>query len=397
MKTKFTSQQWKVLIGACLFQCAMIGVLINCTGVLFAQIRSEYGFTMSRVSVYNTMKSVTTALAAASITAYFFKSNKARFLLINQVVTIGAFLLLAVNAQGPLWYVSAIICGLSGCVANAAVPMTLNQWFPGNAGTATGIAMAFSGIGGAICNPLCAKLIGIMGWKWAIVVLGGVMMALTIPGLYLMFHDEAPTPAVNTRAKVKGAKGGIDKLGTVVLVAIVLIGGSVGVTLAINMSIFVQGLGYSLAIGASMTTMVMIGNVGTKFIYGMLCDKVGVWRATQIGLLTEAVALLCYLFLPGQLALLYVVSLLYGCVYALSVVGISRSVVSAYGEESKRYLGIHTSIHSAVMAVASLSVGVLVDKFGGFQPVLIMVLILTACSFIACGILQVKTARKTEV
>ena len=66
-----------VLIGACLFQCAMIGVLINCTGVLFAQIRHEFGFTMSKVSVYNTLKSVTSALAAASVTAFFFKSNKA--------------------------------------------------------------------------------------------------------------------------------------------------------------------------------------------------------------------------------------------------------------------------------------------------------------------------------
>lgn len=77
---KISVKQWRVLIGACLFQCAMVGVLINCSGVLFAQIRGEFGFTMSRVSVYNTIKSVATALAAASMTAWYFRSRKALFL-----------------------------------------------------------------------------------------------------------------------------------------------------------------------------------------------------------------------------------------------------------------------------------------------------------------------------
>lgn len=398
MKQKFSSRQIAVLIGSCLFQFAMIGVLINCTGVLFAQIRHELSFTMSRVSVYNTMKSVTTALAAASVTAFFFKSNKARFLLVNQIVTIFGFLMLTVGAEGPLWYASAIVCGLGGCVANVAVPMTLNQWFPGNAGTATGIAMAFSGIGGAICNPLCAKLIDLLGWKWAIVILGGIMMAMTIPGLYLMFHSEAPTPAVNTRAKTKPDGKGIENIGTVILVAVVLMGGSVGVTFAINISMFAQSVGYSLAVGASLTTMIMIGNVLSKFIYGMMCDKLGVWKATMIALTVAAASLGCYLFLHSHIAVLFAVSLLYGCVYALSVVAISRCCISAYGQqESKRYLGIHTSIHSAVMAVASLSVGVLVDRFGSFTPVMIMVLGIMVCSFAAAFVLMVKTGKQNTV
>lgn len=383
-----TVKQWRVLIGACLFQCAMVGVLINCSGVLFAQIRGEFGFTMSRVSLYNTIKSVATALAAASITAWYFRSKKAVFLFVNQLITVGAFLLLILGADGPVWFVSAALCGFTGCIMNVAAPMTLNQWFPENPGTATGIAMAFSGISGAICNPLCARLIGSVGWHGAIYVLGGVMLALTIPGLLLMFHDEAPNPVAMPPKKAGRREGkGKAKRGTVILVTILLLGGSLGVTLAVNMSIFIQSLGYSLAVGAAMTTMVMIGNVGTKFLYGAMCDKIGVWRATQCCLLLEAAALLCYLFLPGCLWLLYVVSLLYGCTYALSVVGLSRSVVTAYGAESGRYLGVHTSIHSAIMAGASLLVGVMVDRFGGFRPVLALTLAVVICSFTAAELL----------
>lgn len=390
---KYTSSQMLVLIGACLFQCAMIGVLINCTGVLFAQIRHEFGFTMSKVSVYNTLKSVTGALAAASVTAFFFKSNKARFLFLNQVLMVSGFLLLTLGAEGPLWYASAVVCGMAGCVANVAVPMVLNQWFPKNAGTATGIAMAFSGIGGAVCNPLCAKLIGIVGWKWAIVILAIVTMAMTIPGLYLMFRKEAPNPPVNTRAKT-ASKGKIGNIGTVILVSLVLLGGCIGVTFAVNISMFAQSIGYSLTFGASLTTMIMIGNVGSKFLYGMLCDKIGIWKATMVAVALTVASLLCYIFAQSQEMVLYAASLLFGCVYALSVVGVSRVCISAYGQqESKRYLGIHTSINSAIMAGASLLVGVLVDRFQSFTPVLYVVLGTMVCSFVAAMILLAKNRK----
>lgn len=398
MKNKFTSQQIMVLIGACLFQCSMIGVLINCSGVIFAQIRYELGFTMSKISVYNTMKGLTTAIAATAITAFFFKSNKARFLLINQIATIVSFLLLVVGAEGALWYISAIVCGLSSCVVHVAVPMLLNQWFPENAGTVTGIAMAFSGIGGALCNPLCAKLIHLAGWKWSIVILGVIMLAMTIPGLHLMFRTDAPNPTGKTAATVQrdGAKG-IGNIGTVILVTLVLLGGSMGVTFALNISMFAQSIGYSLSVGATLTTMIMMGNVCGKFLYGMLCDKLGVWKATMMALSVAAAALLCYLFAQEQVAVLFAASMLFGCVYALSVVGISRCCISAYGQqESKRYLGIHTCINSIITAAVSLLVGILYDWAQSFTPVIIMVLCAFACSFAAASVLMSRCGKPDE-
>ena len=180
-------------------------------------------------------------------------------------------------------------------------------------------------------------------------------------------------------------------MGTIVLVALVLIGGSLGVTFAINISMFAQSIGYALSVGASMTTMIMIGNVGSKFLYGMFCDKVGAWKATMGALAVAMAALLCYLFASSQVVVLFAASLLYGCVYALSVVGISRCCIAAYGQQdSKRYLGVHTCINSVVMAGASLLVGVLVDGFGSFTPVLLTVLATMVCSFGACVALQRK-------
>lgn len=385
-----------VLIGCCLFQCAMIGILINCTGVLFAQIRAELGFSMSRVSLYNTLKSVSTSLSAGVITAIFFKANKARFLLLNQCAIVLSFLLIIWGAEGPLWYLSAIINGAAFCIANIAVPMLLGRWFPEHSGAVTGIAMAFSGIGGAVCNPVCAALIQNLGWQWTIVVLGIITMAMTIPGMYLMFHYRAPVvQAEHASAGQNSQEQDRAPLSTVILVCITLVGGFVSVAFALNISMYAQSIGYSLSVGASLTTMVMIGNVASKFIYGVLCDRFGTWKATMAVLAVVAASLLCFLFVQQQIVMLFVASLLYGCVYALTVVAISRCCNSAYPPEAqKRYLGLHTSINNAVMAGASLLVGVLYDQAQSFSPVLYLTLVMVICSFAAASYLAFQTKNK---
>ena len=390
MKKKYSKNQVMVLIGSCLFQCAMIGVLINCSGVLFAQIRQEMGFFMSKVSVYNMIKSVATAASAAYVTALFFRSNKARFLLVNQLAIIAGFLLITFDAEGIFWYASAVLIGAASCIGSVAVPMLLSQWFPGNAGTATGIAMAFSGIGGALCNPLCAKLITVFGWKWAIVLLGSIMIAMTVPGLYFMFREPIPEEVVAAKKERTAAlKTGRRNFVTMLLVCLTLLGGGMGVTFAINISMYAQSIGYSLAVGASLTTMVMLGNVGSKFIYGLLCDRIGVWKATMLALATAMAALVCFLLAQNQLAVLMGAALLYGCVYALAMVAISRCCISAYGQqESKDYLGIHNCVNSVIMAGASLLLGFLVDYTNGFTAVLLVTLGTMVCSLVAAWAME---------
>lgn len=390
MKKKYSKNQIMVLIGACLFQCAMIGVLINCSGVLFAQIRQEMGFSMSKISVYNTIKSVATAASAAYVTALFFRANKARFLLVNQLAIIAGFLLIIFDAEGIFWYASAVLIGVASCIGSVAVPMLLSQWFPGNAGTATGIAMAFSGIGGALCNPLCAGLITALGWKWAIVLLGLIMIAMTVPGLYLMFRKPVPEEAAAAKKEETTAlKTGRGNFTAVLLVCLTLLGGGMGVTFAINISMYAQSIGYSLAVGASLTTMIMLGNVGSKFIYGLLCDRIGVWKATMLTLAAAIASLSCFLLAQNQLAVLMGAALLYGGVYALAMVAISRCCISAYGQqESKHYLGIHTCVNSVVMAGASLLLGFLVDYTNGFTAVLLVTLGAMACSLAAAWAME---------
>lgn len=126
-------------------------------------------------------------------------------------------------------------------ISQIAVPFILAQWFPQNAGFAAGAAMAFSGISGAICNPLCAGLIRLLGWQATILILGALTMLLTIPGLYLMFRW---TPdAIQKQAPEAAA--GISETRQVrifLLLSAVLLSGGIGVQFSMNMSMYAQSI-----------------------------------------------------------------------------------------------------------------------------------------------------------
>lgn len=100
-----------VLTGASLFQCALLGVLANSTGVLLTQIRMELELSMTEISAYYTIKSVVGALGGAFFAALFFKSDKKRYLLFNIFTLVASYLLLLVGAGNWLWYVAAALSG----------------------------------------------------------------------------------------------------------------------------------------------------------------------------------------------------------------------------------------------------------------------------------------------
>lgn len=307
------------------------------------------------------------------------------------LLVIMSFTVLIFGAEGWLWYAGAAINGLAMCTGSVAVPHILSKWFPNNSGFATGFAMAFSGIGGAICNPLCARLILRLGWRSTIFILGAIMLLLTIPALFLMFRW-TPEVMLVQAAKDTVETDGSKQMGTFLLLCIALLGGNLGVQFVMNLSMYAQSIGYTLTIGASLTTMVMIGNVVSKFLYGCLCDVLGTWRSTALMLCSVVAAVLCLIFAQSTLVVLMGASLVYGCVYALYMISVTRCCAAAYGdEECQKYLGLHVCINNGTAAVFTLLMGSVFDKTQSFVPALVMILAMLIASLFAVWRLSVRT------
>lgn len=394
---KMTRQQLFVLIGASLFQCALLGTLVNCTGVLLAQIRIEYGFSMTRISAFTSLKGVAGAVCGAFCAAIFFKNKKALFMTVITIANVLSFMMLVFGADTWIWYAAAILQGITFSTSAIMVPFILNQWFPTGAGTAIGIAMAFSGLGGVVFNPLTSSLIGYFGWKWAVVVMGIITLLLGIPGVILMFTNPTPEQAKRAEDKRSGVVVSDDgfPIANFLLCTVVFLGGTMAMQFVQYVPMFIDNIGYSLAVGASVTSVLMIGNVAGKFLFGAFCDWLGIWKTIILALAMIAVSVALFMVLPNCLPMLYIAALLFGIVYALTMISVSQVSLAAYGSiGSKKYMGIHTSINSAVMAVFAFSIGLMFDASGSFNPLLLLIMSTCICSIIATNILRTKKVKE---
>jgi len=393
MTEKFTKKEVWVVIGAALYYCAAIGLVLNCMGTFLAQIRAEYAFSMARVSAFNTLRSVSGLLLGALVTRLLFKLDAPRFMMGVIILEVAAFILLAAGADTLLWFVCPFLIGPSTTVSVTAVPYLLNHRLKHHAGTATGFAMAFSGIAGVITNPFSAFLVETFNWRIALLILSALTLLMAALSIWMIFHGGAPrTVADATPISSKTAQA--QKTGPAVksrfmLCCICFLSGTVCTLFVPLINIFAEQCGYSIVIGATMASVIMVGNLLGKVVCGVLCDLVGTWKSMILCIACVLLGTLGFLFLQRYLPALYLSALLFGFSYSLGAVGVTKTMMQAYGvQASKRYSGIHTSINSGIAAAASLGIGTLHDITGSFQPVLIMMCILSASSLISVFLLM---------
>mgnify|MGYP004596828591 CR=1 FL=1 len=64
---RFSRRQIAVLLGVSLYQCALIGILINSASVLLAAIQQVRELPMSMISAFTTIRSVAGALLGPTL------------------------------------------------------------------------------------------------------------------------------------------------------------------------------------------------------------------------------------------------------------------------------------------------------------------------------------------
>lgn len=401
MTEKLTKKELLVVIGAALYYCAAIGLVLNCIGTFLAQIRAEYAFSMARVSAFNTLRSVSGVLMGALVTKLLFKLDAPKFMMGVIVLEVAAFVLLAVGADTLLWFVCPFMIGPSTTVSVTAVPYLLNHRLKHHAGAATGFATAFSGIAGVLTNPFSAFLIETFNWKIAILILSGLTLMLAALSIWMIFHGGAPRTvagAAPVSVELK-EKQKIDRqMGKrFVLCCICFLTGTVCTLFVPLINIFAQQCGYSIVTGATLASAIMVGNLLGKMVCGVLCDLVGTWKAMILCIACVLFGALGFLFMQRYLLALYASALFFGFSYSLGAVGVTKTMMQAYGvQASKRYSGIHTSINSGVAAMASLGIGALYDATSSFNLVLAIMCIVSSFSLISVFLLMLQCKDSPE-
>ncbi len=384
-----------VIVGACCFQIAFIGLLYQASSTLFAEIRAEYGFPMTRVSTFNALRAVCGAALSGVYSALFFRVSKRLTLYLSIVMVTLGYALMTVGPDTWIWYLSSVILSATGPLSVFPIPYIIKSWFPENYGTLSGLVLSGSGIGGMIFTPVITRMCELWGWRTADLIGCAMILLLGGGGITLIFRKPFPQaePGPVVPKEKRSLSSGRDPfpIRPFLICLISLLGASLFGQLMIYMNMYGQTYGFTLMQGAFAVSMVSIGNIAGKMVYGIVCDRRGAWSATILNNFCVLTGLILLVFFVRFYPLFLLGGFLIGFTSSLMTLGVSRCSIAAYGEKrSERYVGLHTGIVCALGAAGSWSFGQVFDRFGDFKPVMIVGICLLTVS-LACSFLQTRS------
>ena len=187
MKQKLSLRYILVLISCCGLSAAALGMLTNVAGVFFNPVAEDLNVGRGAVSLTYTISCL--ALAAGGLLSVRFTRK-----LPLKLVVISAGLLFGASTAGLglanhiiiLYFLSAMRGLAAGVIGNVLVTQIINSWFLKNTGTFTSIAMALSGLTGAIFSLILSMVISAAGWRSGYFVAAAVSLLFELPAMLFL-------------------------------------------------------------------------------------------------------------------------------------------------------------------------------------------------------------------
>lgn len=395
---------WLILIAAICIQGGIIGVLVNCTGVIFSAIIEDLGFRSGDLSIYYTIRAFLQAAACGTTTKLFLNKNPK--VVMTGLATLGLAGYVGMYFYSSLWqwYFSGILVGICMSCVLVVIPVVLNNWFAVKNGMVIGIAMAASGLAGAVFSPVLSKLILTMGWRKTAVFNGMTgFLLIAVPSILLLVRtpeemgmkpygwDQVKKEETARKETVTEKKSWTMPSSMFYLCAVSIIVAGIMTQFGNQLPILAQSVGFSISVGAMVTSCNMVGNVFGKLAIGVLADKIGIFKSINITSVIIAASTIMLLFSGTSPVMMYAGALLLGLVYSMGTTVPPLVFMDVYGpDEYKGHLSRFQAYNSVVMALASSALPYIYDFTGSFNGALILGFIFAVLPIITFRIVKTK-------
>lgn len=387
----------KLTIGAALYQSALLGILFNTATVVWSEIERQTGLPTTVYTFNLTLRNLTGIIFGAILSSIFYKSDKKKYLIMNIFVMTLSYAMWTIEPGSIAWYASSTVQGIAFCTASILVPAVINERNVEKPATITGIAMSASGFAGVVFSPLAAFLISRLGWKNEIFIMCLITLIFGLMGVALLF-DENDSKVVTRQTKtMKMADSNEFEYGSFIGIVLVLAGCVVTSQETGTIGSIMRSNGYNLEQIAMFNSLLMIGNIGGKLVFGVCCDKLGVFKTILVCYLTTILSVLSFIFMPENYVVMCISSVLLGFVLAIYIVGISASCSAVFGKyRMKRYVGFVVSINSVILMIASFIMSLIVDRTSSFNFYHYICIIACTTSSLASLVFERRINRRKE-
>jgi|LSQX01.2.fsa_nt_gb cyanate permease len=397
---------WLIVAACCGLAISSIGIVTNCMGVFYKPVSEALGVGRGSVALFNTIVHLSTGFATPVVANLMRKGPQKPILLAGALLITAGVSLLSTANNIWVFYVVAPFVGIgAAATSSVAILAILNNWFDLKYGMASGLALACSGVGGALLAPTFASIIEVIGWRMAFLAAGGVAALASVPGILFIIRktpqEKGYLPYGGTGEKTvpddapkKENSHSLKELLSFSFAAICLMGFlSAGMT-SVNSHLpgYADELGFSASIGALMVTCCMIGNISSKLLLGVLCDTLGAVKGCLIMFGSVITAIIIFLFAPADNYWIPpVAAVLFGAVFSLGGIGQSQMIRLVYGAEKFASVYAFASVFPYIgTAIMNTTFGYIYDFSGSYRGALMLSLCMAITALLIMMILTYK-------
>jgi MFS family permease len=328
--------------------------------LVLPEVQDEFGVDRSLASVPYTATMIGYAFGNALFGRMVDRLGIS-FAIIAAAVTLGAgFALAALTAN--IWQFAAAQGALIGLGAGAGFgPLVADasHWFQRRRGIAMSLVASGNFLAGVVWPLALRDVLQTDGWRTAYVLIAIVCVAGMVPLALLLRrrppHDDYMTGGANGPARPLLRSIDLSPRALQWLLVVAGIGCCVAMSMPqVHIVAYCGDLGYGVAAGAEMLSLMLAGGIASRLVSGFLADYIGGVRTLLLGSVLQCLALFLYIPFDG-LTSLYVVSLIFG----LSQGGI----VPSYAIIVREYLPAREAGQRVGLVIMATVIGM---AFGGW-------------------------------
>ena len=371
-------------------------------------------------SVYGLAPALTFLLAGllAPVAGYLLhKFNAKTMMVIGCFILGGGLLVYSQATSAAMVYLAHSLLGTSlGFVGVLVCTVLVSNWFTKYRGTALGIVLTGTSIGGVVIPQISTPLIAAYGWRTAMISVSLVIWLVLLPGaLFLVKNrpsdineipdggDAQDSAGVSAGANLNAEPAGLtlgQALRTPVfwifsVTAALIFYAIFVVSQQLNLYLQSPQIGFTPAEASRVQSLLFLLSVGGKFAYGFASDKLPITRVMIFSAATLFLSTLTFLFFNGQTV--YLFAILFGLNYGGTFVLLQLLVAEYFGlKEYGKILGAVTVIETIGGAAGTIITGRLADAYGGDYTRAFYALIVVTALSLACVILLNLIYKKSE-
>lgn len=379
---------WWIFFSTCLMSMIGFGLIVNTVGLFFEPIGQEFDIGRAQVAMMVTFQNIAcaiTLLFAGKIIERF--SLKWILTICYLIIGLGLLSLYFSKAIIQFYVVWAFIGICQPFAITLSIPVLLDNWFYKKLGTVMGIALGVSAIGGTIFNIIVSTIITVFGWRIGWIAEGLIVLLILVPvSLFIIKVKPAkgqkpygfsiqPNEKLNEEMAEKyNTKRLLTNpmflLLSFAMIALQFVSGFIQ-----HISAYIVNIGFSLNIGATVVSAVMLGAAIGKILIGILLDKF------DTKLVIVGYSLIGIIGWSGLLArhnsvILLLSGLILGMGQGVVLVAVPFFVRKEFGSNNYSYILSLINIFGSISTAVAVSLdGKFYDIFNSYSvPLLINVL-----------------------